>query len=112
MGNVIETRIGIRVADLRRAVGLTQEEMAEKVRVTPGTISRLERGFSLPSIKALAKIAETLNAELKDLFDFQEKPTAKDKALETLLVALKRLETDEIELIHEIIARVYRHLKR
>ena len=111
MGNNIEKSIGARVVDHRRAEGLTLEELAEKVRVTPGTISRLERGVSLPSVKALEKIAETLNTELKDLFDFQMDRTAKDMALEKIQVALKRLKTEEIELVYEIIALVRQRMK-
>ena len=39
----IEQRLGRRIAHLRHAAGLTQEELAEKVGVAPETLSRLER---------------------------------------------------------------------
>ena len=108
----IERKIGARVAEYRRAAGLTQEKLAEKVRVTPGTISRLERGVSAPSLKTLAQIAEVLQVALPELFNFQKERSPEEVALEKLLFALKQLSGEEIVLVHEVIEKVLQHLGR
>jgi DNA-binding transcriptional regulator YiaG len=50
------------IKNLREELGLTQFEMAQKVGVTPMTISRWERGISAPSPLA-AKILIKLQAK-------------------------------------------------
>lgn len=112
MDEGIERKIGARVAEYRRAAGLTQEKLAEKVRVTPGTISRLERGISAPSLKALAQIAEVLQVALPELFNIQKDKSPKDVALEKLLFALKQLSEEELTLVHQLMEKVLQHLGR
>jgi len=48
MATQVERQLGQRVAAYRRTAGLTQEALAEKVGVAVETISRLERGSSIP----------------------------------------------------------------
>ena len=61
----LELEIGYQVARLRILQGLTQEELAEKVRTRQPSIARLESGRSLPSLSFLEKIAEELDAEME-----------------------------------------------
>lgn len=114
-GKSIESRVGTRVSECRRTAGLTQEKLAEQVNVTPGTISRLERGENIPSIKALGKIAEVLALDLHDLFNFTNKRTARDEVLEEVIYSLKQRNTEELILIRDLIWRAFQtelHQKR
>ncbi len=61
----LELEIGYQVARLRILLGLTQEELAEKVGTRQPSIERLESGRSLPSLSFLEKIAEALDAEME-----------------------------------------------
>jgi predicted transcriptional regulator len=61
----LELEIGYQVARLRILLGLTQEELAEKVGTRQPSIARLESGRSLPSLSFLEKIAEALDAEME-----------------------------------------------
>ena len=45
--NELNRVFGIRLGDLRRLNGMTQRELAEKIGVSPGVISKMERGFKL-----------------------------------------------------------------
>lgn len=45
----------------RRAAGLTQQELAERVGTTQSAISRLEAGDSYPRVEMLFKLAKALN---------------------------------------------------
>lgn len=60
-------KIGRRVADARKQAGMTQELLAEKLGVSPSTISRLETGTTMVSLEQLYHIATTLNVGLQDL---------------------------------------------
>jgi transcriptional regulator with XRE-family HTH domain len=67
---VIEKLLGKRIADLRRANGLSQEKLAAKARYSTEFISLVERGLNAPSVAGLDRIAKALRVEIKDLFEF------------------------------------------
>ncbi len=63
-----DSRVGRRVRDLRRRLGLTQKELAERCGLSPVYVQFIESGKRHPSLKALSRIAEALGVELDDLF--------------------------------------------
>lgn len=65
----LKTRIGAAIAARRKSIGWSQPELAESVGVSPETISRFERGVSLPSIPTLAALAERLHCSPSELLD-------------------------------------------
>ncbi|BCS55620.1 helix-turn-helix domain-containing protein [Geobacter sp. SVR] len=62
--------LGARIKELRKRRGLTQEQLAEKVDLATRYISLIEVGRSSPSLETIENIANTLEVELKDLFDY------------------------------------------
>lgn len=110
MRNVVDQQLGGRIAAYRRGAGLTQEELAERLRVAPETISRLERGVSVPSLKTVARIGKVLGVELRDLFDFASGKSAKVNALDALIRDLSHRSKEDIVLVHDIAQRVFRRL--
>jgi transcriptional regulator with XRE-family HTH domain len=85
----------------------TQAELAEKVGVAVETISRLERGSAMPSLARMEEIASALGVELPDLFDFKDRETARDKAIERLLAVVRRRPAEDIELVRDIAGRIF-----
>ena len=67
---MIERTLGKRIADLRKARGLTQEGLAEKCGYSVEFVSLIERGVNAPAVAGLEKIAKALGVQIKDLFDF------------------------------------------
>lgn len=61
------TKTGILIAARRRALGLTQEELAEKLHVTGKAVSKWERGLSFPGVDLLIPLADTLSITVMDL---------------------------------------------
>jgi transcriptional regulator with XRE-family HTH domain len=70
---VLQKKLGQRIASLRRAKKLTQEQLAEAVGCSVEFISLVERGVNAPSIAGLEKFARVLKIEVKELFSFEEK---------------------------------------
>lgn len=62
-------QIGERIRRLRKQKGLTQEQLADKVRVTSSYIGFIEQGVRNPSINTADKIARALGTKLSELFD-------------------------------------------
>lgn len=75
----IKKLLGERIRELRKAKGLTQEQLAELVGVEPRHISRVEGGYSSPSIERLARIAEILEVPIKELFDYKHLNDSEDR---------------------------------
>ena len=52
---------------LRKSKGFTQEELAIKVNVVRQTVSKWEKGLSVPDAATLQKIAEVLDITVNEL---------------------------------------------
>ncbi len=65
-----EPTIGGVIWDLRRKRGMTQEQLAEKVGVSPPAVSKWETGASCPDIGLLAPIARALDTDVNTLLSF------------------------------------------
>ena len=70
---MLQRKLGQRIATLRRAKKLTQEQLAESLACSVEFISLVERGVNAPSVAGLEKFAKVLKVEVKDLFTFEEK---------------------------------------
>jgi transcriptional regulator with XRE-family HTH domain len=59
--------VGARLRTARRAAGLTQKQLAEALGVESITVSRWERGVTVPSLSRLRRIAEVTETTVSDL---------------------------------------------
>jgi transcriptional regulator with XRE-family HTH domain len=64
-------KLGRRIVQLRDSIGLRQVDLAHKAEIDDGFLRRIETGKVNPTIKTLEKIANGLEVEIKDLFDFK-----------------------------------------
>jgi transcriptional regulator with XRE-family HTH domain len=64
---VIAWAVAQRVKSERMRRGLRQEDLAEKAGIKRPNIARLEKGFHMPSIPTLQKIAQALNLDMGSL---------------------------------------------
>lgn len=60
--------LGKKIQKQRKKLGLTQEELAEKIRISRAYAGYIEQGRNVPSVEILQKIARTLKIPLKELF--------------------------------------------
>ena len=56
---------------IRKEKGMTQEELAIKVHVARQTVSKWEKGLSIPDVDLLQRIAEALDVEMSELLGAQ-----------------------------------------
>lgn len=63
-------RLGRKIQKIRKEKGLTQEQLAEKVKVSTTFIGYVETGYRRPNLKMVYKIARALDAKVKDIFPF------------------------------------------
>lgn len=115
MTSDIKRLIGKQVARIRIESGLTQAQLAEQLDVATETISRLERGISIPSLKTLENISFIFHITLKELFDFeypkQSKANAQEKEIRKLIAFLKRKKAEEIRFGYNVLKSIFDEVK-
>lgn len=76
------TTLGRRIMSLRKAAGLTQEQLAEKLGVSPQAVSKWENDVSCPDISALPLIASIFGVSSDELLGIKQ-PDTPPAAMET-----------------------------
>lgn len=66
----LEKRFGAKLAYIRKERKLSQMKLAEKVNMNFNYIGQIERGEANITIKTIKNLANALNVEVKELFDF------------------------------------------
>ena len=66
--------LGRRIAELRVERGLTQEALAEKLRVTPRYVQSVESGVENLTMRTLAKFANALSTPVVSMFMVPQRP--------------------------------------
>ena len=67
-----ENNIGGNIAALRRAKGLTQEQLADMLGISAPAVSKWETGSSYPDISLLCPLARALDTNVDSLLSFHE----------------------------------------
>lgn len=60
--------LGKKISELRKEKGITQEELADKLGVSPQAVSKWENDLSCPDIMSLPDIAEIFGITIDELF--------------------------------------------
>jgi transcriptional regulator with XRE-family HTH domain len=56
--NLLKTQIGKRFKELRRTLGLTQDQIAQRLGLTQTTITGIEKGKSFPTVSTILYLSE------------------------------------------------------
>ena len=63
----MENRTGQFISERRKAIGLTQKELAERLGVTNKAVSKWETGGGMPDVSMLRKLSEILEVSVDEL---------------------------------------------
>lgn len=72
----MDMTLGKRIAQIRRAKGIKQDELAEKLGVTPQAVSKWENDVSCPDISLLPWLAGLLGVTTDELLSGKKEETA------------------------------------
>lgn len=67
----LKKQLGKRIKELREINSLSQEYVAEQLKIHPANYWRIENGISYPKPENLEKICEILNVKINELFTFE-----------------------------------------
>lgn len=68
MASNINQTFGSRIAEIRRSLGISQEELAFRCGVHRTYIGAIERGEKSPTLNTIERLAKGLNIKIIDLF--------------------------------------------
>lgn len=81
--------LGKKIRARRKELGMTQEELAEKLGVGHQALSRIEQGHMAPKMDRLPLIAENLKCTIADLFRIEgDKAASYGRRIDDLLTGL------------------------
>ena len=78
------TSVGNFIAELRKEKGPTQAELAERVGVTGGAVSKWERGLCYPDIETVVRLAEVLDLSVGEILAGQRIQVYTPETVDTL----------------------------
>ncbi len=87
--------VGENISNRRKALGLTQAQLAEKLDMGPDSLSRIEKGVVAPRFPRLLEIAKILDCAVADLFRMDSDPLS--VKLDSLTDMLRPLPPDAQE---------------
>ncbi|CDZ74404.1 hypothetical protein ING2D1G_0210 [Peptoniphilus sp. ING2-D1G] len=71
--------LGMMIASLRKEMGITQLELAEKMGVTDKAVSKWERDLSCPDVGTIPKLADIFNVSVDELMQVKAASNYEEK---------------------------------
>lgn len=71
MKSKINTQFGLRIVELRKNAGISQDELAFRSNIHRAYMGTIERGEKSVTLNTVEKIATGLGVNVKDLFDWE-----------------------------------------
>lgn len=68
-----ESKIITNLKSVRESIGMTQQELADRIGIRRETILHLENNRYNPSLEMALKIAQVFNLQVEELFQLKEK---------------------------------------
>lgn len=95
-----QVKIGKFIAEMRKSVGLTQDELGERLFIKGQSVSKWERGLNLPDTSILLELSEILNVSVTEILkgeriDNKNKDNNKPKTLSPELVKYVKKKQDK-----------------
>lgn len=94
--------IGQRIRKIRRAHGLSQEELAEKIGISTTHMSHIETGNTKLSLPVFVELASVLEVRTDELL-YDETLADRSAAIEEIIHILDTCTTQQIRIIEDII---------
>ena len=116
--------IGRRIVELRKAINLTQNQLAKEMEVSRQAVSKWETDQTIPDALNIIRLAEILDSDIEYLStgrrNFGRRPPVVIKTVETVEKIIERPVVQEVETIVEkpvvryvekpVIRRTYRNV--
>lgn len=103
--NLDKETIGKKIRQIRKEKGFSQEELSEKIDISPRHMCTIENGNSFPSIETFIKIAEILDININDFFNLNVENN--DNLRAEIYSLIQTSTVQELKLIQNIITAIH-----
>ncbi len=102
---LINMKFSDKIKELRKALKLSQNDLAEKIHVHPTHLSKMENGHLSPSIDIVQRLMKVFGVSADQLLNEDENTTVdiQDKELNEQLALINQLDEDEKNALIKII---------
>ncbi len=105
--NLDKEIIGKKIRQLRIERGFSQEELSEKIDISPRHMCTIENGNSFPSIETFIKIAQILEIDINEFFNLTK--INDDKLRNEIYNLVQISSVKELGLIKDIIGAIHKN---
>ena len=105
--NLDKEIIGKKIRQLRIERGFSQEELSEKIDISPRHMCTIENGNSFPSIETFIKIAQILEIDINEFFNLTK--INDDKLRNEIYNLVQISSVKELWLIKDIIGAIHKN---
>jgi len=102
----IKRAVGKRIKIVRQRSGLTQDQLAEQVGLSPKYISGIERGVENPTMDILIRLAKMLGVEPYDLFLFGESEESEKTLRKGIEKMVREADREKLQLYFDVMRNV------
>lgn len=101
MGMTFQQKFGLRVKEIRKRRGLTQEKLAEMISIGVRSLVKIETGNSFPSCDTLEKLIKALGTSNVEIFDFDHVQPNED--LRNLIINMMDSNPNKLADIYKVV---------
>ena len=101
--------IGMRIRNIRKRAGISQEELAESVDISATHISHIENGSTKLSLTVLVNIASVLSVQIDELL-FDHVSSSSDHIISNIIGSLSSCSKQQLKIINEIMSATIKSL--
>ena len=98
----IKAQLGARIKELRKSKNITQEQLVELIGSDTNNLSRIENGKKFMSAEKLYKIANALDVDIKELFDFGH-ILSDDELKKAIISDINNLSTKQLKYMYKCV---------
>jgi transcriptional regulator with XRE-family HTH domain len=102
----IKRAVGKRIKIVRQRSGLTQDQLAEQVGLSPKYISGIERGVENPTMDILIRLAKMLGVEPYDLFLFGESEETEKALRKGIEKMVRETDREKLQLYFDVMRNI------
>lgn len=93
---------GKRIKELRKSMGVTQEQLAEIIELDAKQIGNIETGSGFTTMQTLEKIAKYFDVEICELFNFSHQKS-RFELIKNLTERIENANDNDLKIISKII---------
>ncbi len=116
METELKNHIAAIVRAARKGKGITQEELASRIKRTPESLSNVERGNAVPSIDTLVCLCQELDIDPNVIFKFEQSggssSQAEHRIIQEIVQLLNSLDRDTLNLAKTQMQALHEHQKK